>query len=153
MPNQKIGQMVSAAATAALSFPVVSAGGTSGQNKQISGHTFLQGMGIAQYVEGTCRATATVAVLPRCNIFNIYVKALVASSAAAGGSDVNVGIGTQAGRYAGSIPTSSRGLYPAASNQYGVASAMTNTSGAVVAAAPTASANASFVVGIGYFRT
>ena len=85
----------------------------------------------------------------------IYIATLYGDtgvSAAAGGSDVVVGIGTEIERFA-TIRTSGAVLYPSLDTFAGLASGYQNVSGAVVAAAPTASAGASFVVGIGYFRT
>lgn len=148
MAHQKVSRAASAAATATLTFPVVSAAGTSGQNKQISLYTMLQGMGIAQYVESTVRTTATAAFLPSSSIFDIYVKALVGSSAADGGSDVEIGIGTDS-TYFGTIRTSGAGMF-----RITVASAINfqNVSGAIVAAAPSATANSNFIVGVGYKR-
>src|SRR6185369_10174037 len=105
MTSQKISALVSSAsAQASTLYPVVSGGNA---NKSITQHTMLQSLGIPQYVEGTCKATATVAFLPQCNIFDIYVKALVGSSANAGGSDVQIGSGTQAARF-GTITTSGK---------------------------------------------
>lgn len=152
MPHRKISQGASAAATASLTLPVVSAAGASGQNKQMSLHTMLAGLGVPQYVEGTCLATATVAFLPRCSIFDIYVKVLVGSSAINGGSSVNIGVGTAA-QYYGVIETSGLSLYRPNRGDASDGGRFINASGAIVAAAPTATAAANFVVGIGYFRT
>ena len=155
MPHRKITAFASAAsAQASTVYPVVSGGNA---NKIITQHTVLQSLGVPQYVEGTCRATATVAVLPpNSTIFDIYVKALVESSVGAGGTNIEIGrIDSKA--YFGEILVSANQFYRMAG--YSSFQAPTNinrfqrTSGAVVAAAPTASACASFVVGIGYFRT
>ena len=150
MPHRKITAFASAAsAQASTVYPVVSGGNA---NKIITQHTMLQSLGVPQYVEGTCRATATVAVLPRCNIFDIYTRILIGSSVAAGGSIVNVGVGTNAIFYT-TIPTSGISFVRTSVNAFENPNSLIGASGAVVAAAPTASAGASFVVGIGYFRT
>lgn len=150
MPARKLSAYASAAsAQASTLYPVVSGGNA---NKTITQHTMLQSLGIPQYVEATCRATATVAFLPLSSIFDVYVKVLVASSALAGGSNVNVGIGTQAQRF-GEIETSGSNFYRLTNALAGVGGSFINVSGAIVAAAPTATAASSFVVGIGYFRT
>jgi hypothetical protein len=149
--NRKISALGSATGTS-LRIPVVSGGAT----EQTTPANLLVGLGIPQYVEATCRATATVADLPtNSNIFDIYVRALVGSSANAGGSNVEIGRANSEGYFA-SIVTSGLGTYRQDTDYpnsgFNSPGRLIKTSGAVVAAAPNASANASFVVGIGYFR-
>ena len=152
MANKKISQLASAEATVAAIFPVV----VSGANQQLGLRDMIASLGIPQYVEATCRATTAIVTLPRCNIFDIYTRSLVGSSAADGGSDVYVGKDTQISHYA-VISTSGGGgsgtiLIHASARAFSNGARLVGASGDVVAAAPTASANASFVVGIGYFR-
>lgn len=146
MPARKITSFASgASAQASTLYPVVSGGNA---NKILTQHTILKSLGIPQIVEATALATATVAFLPASTIHNLYVKAIVGSSAAAAGSIVNVGIGTDA-TYFGTITTSGAGLYRLTNVS---ARNLQSVSGAVVAAAPSATAASIFVVGIGYFR-
>jgi|CXWL01.1.fsa_nt_gi hypothetical protein len=156
MPNRKISALVSSAsAQASTLYPVVSGGNA---NKIITQHTVLKSLGIPQYVEGTCRATATVAFLPGpVNIFDIYVRSLVGSSADAGGSDVEIGVGNNPNYYA-TIATSGGGasgttlIHAPSFDSISNVNRLIRASGAVIAAAPTATAASNFVVGIGYFR-
>src|SRR5690349_13902280 len=96
MSNAKISALTAAASADGNQAHVIVSGST---NKKITQATMRKG--VACYVEGTCRATATVAVLPLCNIFDMYIKVLVGSSANAGGSNVNIGIGTRAQYFVG----------------------------------------------------
>lgn len=156
MPNTKISGLTAATSAQPAQIHAVVSGST---NKRVTTQQMLVGLGIPQYVEGTCRATATVAFLPLCNIFDIYVKNLVGSSALAGGSLVRIGIGTNISRFA-IVNTSGLNLYRPNDSPDGAppgggypdSNNLQNVSGAIVAAAPTASAAANFIVGIGYFR-
>ena len=153
MPNRKISAFASAAsAQASTLYPVVSGGNT---NKSITQHTMLQTLGIPQYVEVTCLATTTIANLPAdSNIFDIYVRCIQRSSGAAGGTTVNIGR-AGAAAYFGEIVVSAKGIWRQESNIGNSIlgdNELIKTSGAVVAAAPTATAAANFAVGIGYFR-
>lgn len=151
MPNRKITAFTSAAsAQASTIYPIVSGGNA---NKIVTQHTMLKSLGIPQYVEGTCQTTTTVANLPsNSTIFDIYVKALVGSSAGAGGAQVDVGAGTAIGFYA-SIITSGQTLARPAGGDWNTITRLQLTSGAVIASrAAGVSAGANFVVGIGYFR-
>lgn len=148
MANSKISALNSATSAQASQKHVIVSGGT---NKQITHQTMFKG--VPFYVEGTCRATATVAVLPSGSfIFDMYVKPLVGSSAAAGGSDIEIGIGTNSQYYAAPVPTSGKSMRRVDHTMWSDINRLQNASDAVVAAALTASANSSFVVGIGYFR-
>ena len=150
MTSQKISALVSSAsAQASTLYPVVSGGNA---NKSITQHTMLQSLGIPQYIEGTCKATTTVAFLPKSNVFDVYVKVLVASSAAAGGTQTEDGIGTNT-TFFGSRDVSAKGLYRYDQTSFSDPANYINFSGAVVASMPHATAASSFVVGIGYFRT
>jgi hypothetical protein len=151
--NSKISALTAAASANSAQIHVVVSGGT---NKRVTTQQMLVGLGVAQYVEGTCRATATIATLPPCNIFDMYVKVLARSSGGAGGTEIKVGFGAAIDSFA-TINVSGNGqIYRPDTNtasNYNDITLLQGASGAVVAAAPTASANANFVVGIGYFRT
>jgi hypothetical protein len=143
MPHRKISALASAAsAQAAQVFPLVSAGA----NKQITQRTLFQNG--AFYQEATALATATVAFLPTSGIMDLYAKVIVNGSATDGGMVVNVGVGADA-TYFGTITVSARGIYRLTNVS---ARNLANASGAVVAAAPGASAASNVVVGVGYVR-
>lgn len=154
MANAKISALTAAASAQQSQTHVVVSGST---NKKITHAQMFRG--VAMYQEATCRATATVADLPTgATIFDIYAKVLVGSSAAAGGTQIIIGRNAQANRYAEMVvsgnsvyrPNDSLDGAPPAGAWNNLPSLQT-TSGAVIAAAPTASAAASFIVGIGYF--
>src|SRR5690242_10991000 len=129
MTSQKISALVSSAsAQASTLYPVVSGGNA---NKSITQHTMLQSLGIPQYVEGTCKATTTVAFLPKSNVFDVYVKVLVASSSDHG-TQTEVGIGTNT-TFFGSRDVSGKGFYRYDQNSFSDPANYINFSGAVVA--------------------
>ena len=132
------------AASAQSSMVMVAVSGSTNKNISVSA---LQ-KGQVFYLEATAVATATIAMLPSCDIQDFVVKVPIGSSAAAAGCAVNIGIGTDATRF-GTITTSGRGMYWPTNVS---AAALVNASGAVVAAAPSATVASVFIVGVEYIR-
>lgn len=106
------------------------------------------GPNLCVYQEATALTTSTVADIPLCDIVDLYAKVIVNGSANDGGMVVNIGIGTDATRF-GTISVSARGLYRLTNVS---ARMLAGASGAVVAAAPGASAASNVIAGVGYFK-
>lgn len=112
------------------------------------------GVGIMPvYLEATVAASTTsqIGTLPSCDIFDLYVKVLVASSAAAGGTQVNIGTATDSAKIT-QVTVSAVGFYRVDSRNGTAVSAraMVAFSGAIFAVAPNSTATGNFVVGVGY---
>jgi len=104
------------------------------------------------YVETTALTTTQVALMPSqsANIHDLYVKVLANSSGGAGGTAINFGIAGDATFY-GTITVSAVGFHRLNATQVSARN-LANASGAVLVAAPTASAASNFVAGVGYLQ-
>ena len=149
MPNQKITAFASVAnVLGSMIFPVVSAAA----NKQVTQRTLLKSIGIVQYAEATVLATTQIVSVGNVTITDMKIKAMIASSAQAGGSQILIGVPADQQRFVGNgfanSVTSGFGFYgPGAS-----VAAFQNFSGIITGAAPTASAASIFVVGVSWIQ-